>query len=369
MDRVRVRRLSPVERRKLHRFKRGKWNAVNRSHARVILLSTGGVANKEIARLSGFSPQWVRRIIHRFNSGGVGAVEWYPYWQDRHTPRKFFADIVEQITEVALSSPRALIGMTQWSLTKLRDYLVSQKIVPHISLEWLRTLLLRNGIRWYRTRTWKVSTDPNFWPKYRRIRALYRRRPPNGRRICVDEFGPLGLQPRHGSCLGKKPGKPPERLRATYHRLRGVRHFLAAYDLETGRLFGEFYEKKTATEWLRFLKSLRRRYRSEETLHIVLDNYGTHVSTTVLSWAKSHRIKFYWIPTNASWLNRIECQFRELKKFALDNSDYRSHDELQEAIESYLAWRNGRREIAIEPWRSRIQKQCNKREQSGSTAA
>jgi transposase len=301
----------------------------------------------------------VRQIIHRFNDGGIGAIEWYPYWQTRGTPRKYFSDVVEQIAEVALSSAKALIGMTQWSLSKLREYLVGQKIVAHISLGWLRTLLVRYGIRWRHTKTWKVSTDPKFWQKYRRIRRLYGHRPAGGRRICVDEFGPLNLQPRAGHCLAKKGTKRVERHRATYHRLRGVRHFLAAYDLETGHLFGEFSARKTWKEWLHFLKALRRRYRGSETLHIVLDNYKTHLTAAVLSWAKSHHIKFYWLPTNASWLNRIECQFTALKKFALENSDYQTHEEQCEAIESYLAWRNGRREISIESWRSHIRRTRN----------
>ncbi len=39
-----------------------------------------------------------------------------------------------------------------------------------------------------------------------------------------------------------------------------------------------------------------------------------------------------------------------LRKFALDNSDYRSHQEQQEAIESYLSWRNRTRDISFEDW-------------------
>jgi transposase len=356
MDIVRVRTVSPSERRKLRRLKRQRSNLVNVSHARIILLSSGRVANREIARLVGYTPQWVRQIIHRFNNGGITAIEWYPYWQVRDTPRKYFADVVEEIAEVALSSAKALIGMTQWSLSKLREYLVSQKIISSISLDWLRTLLLRYGIRWRRTKTWKVSTDPQFSQKLRRIQRLYKRRPLGGRRICVDEFGPMNLMPRHGHCLGKKGTKHVERHRATYHRLKGVQYFFGAYDLETGKLFGQFKPCHTAKEWLSFLKWLRGRYPSNETLHLVLDNYGTHLATEALSWAKSHKIKFYWIPTNASWLNRIECQFTALKKFALENSDYQTHEEQVEAIKSYLAWRNGRRKIAIEAWRSHVRK-------------
>jgi len=352
MDKVQVRTISPSERRILHRMKRQRSNAVNSNHARVILMCSGGISNREIAQRVAYTPQWVRRIIHRFNRDGVGAIQWCPYWQTRDTPRKYFADIVEQIAEVALSSPKALIGMNCWSLTKLRSYLVSQKIISHISLDWLRTLLRRCGIRWRHTKTWKESHDPEFGRKYRRLRHLYASRPRGGRRICVDEFGPLNLQPRKGKCAAKKGRKPVERHRATYNRKLGVRHFLAAYDMETGQLFGQFTKQKKWPQWLEFLKWLRSRYPGNETLHIVLDNYGTHIKEEVLRWAEDHNIKFYFTPTNASWLNRIECQFTAMKNFALENSDFRTHEEQQEAINSYLAWRNNRRQIAIESWRT-----------------
>lgn len=355
MNAVKARRLRREERRQLHQLMRQRMNHVNVSHARIILLSRSGVGNREIARQVGCTADWVRKIIHRFNQKGVPGIEWYPGRQV-HGARKFDADVTEQIAEVALSSPKSLIGMNQWSLSKLREYLISQEIVSEISLEWLRQLLRRHGIRWRRTKTWKESADPEFWPKYRRIRGLYRRRPRGGRRICVDEFGPLNLQPRQGSCWAKPGKKRVDRHRATYHRFGGVRHFLAAYDLETGRLFGQFKARKTRTEFLQFLKWLRRRYPKTETLHIVLDNYSPHLASEVRRWAEANNVKFYFTPSQASWLNRIECQFTALRKFALENSDFRSHEEQQTAIESYLAWRNGRRDIAVEPWRDSIHK-------------
>jgi len=368
MDKVRVRRIAPGERRHLHRMKRLRANHVNNAHARVILFSSGGVRNREIAERTGYCADWVRRIIHRFNQDGLAGIEWYPWWQERG-PRKFLADVVEQIAEVALSSPKSLIGMNQWSLSKLRDYLVGQKIIRRISLEWLRELLTRYGVRWRHTKTWKDSTDPEFRPKYRKIRRLYGRRPKGGRRICVDEFGPLNLQPRGGGCLSKKGVKSVERHRATYNRKGGVRHLLAAYDLETGNLFGIFRRRKTWVEFLGFLKWLRRRYPRRERLHIVMDNYGPHLKTEVQEWAKANRVRFYLTPTNASWLNRIECQFTALRKFALDNSDFRSHEEQQAAIQSYLAWRNGRRKIAIEPWRASIRRNATSSNQNDCVAA
>src|SRR5262249_9801055 len=159
------------------------------------------------------------------------------------------------------------------------------------------------------------STDPEFWPKYQRIRRLYRRRPEGGRRICLDEFGPLNLLPRGGSCLAGS-GKKVERHRATYSRKGGVRHWLAAYDLERDRLLGQFHARKTWVEFLGFLRWLRGRYPAWERLHVVLDNYGPHLKAEVVAWAWANKVRLYFTPTNASWLNRIECQFTQLKEFA-----------------------------------------------------
>jgi len=135
-------------------MKRQLSNAVNSRHARIILLSSGGVCNREIAARVGCTPVWVRRIIQRFNAGGIDAIGWCPYCGvARAGPRRFFAEVVEEIAAVALSPPKRLIGMSVWSLPKLRDYLVEQKIVPSISLEWLRHLLRQCKIRWRHTKT------------------------------------------------------------------------------------------------------------------------------------------------------------------------------------------------------------------------
>jgi transposase len=349
MNTVRVRTIAPPERRKLDLLKRQLRNQVNASRARIILLSSGGVGNRRIGELVDRTPQWVRKVIHRFNAGGLAAIEWYPYFHVSASPRKFTADVREQIAAAALSPPRVLIGMNQWSLSKLRQYLREQKIIGSISLQWLRTLLRRAGVRWRRTKTWKESTDPEFWAKYQRIRRLYGHRPAHGRRLCVDEFGPLNLRPRPGGCLAGKT-KRVERLRATYHRTGGVRHWLAVYDLESDQLNGVFKPHKTWVQFLEFLKWVRRRYPGGETLHIVLDNYGPHLKSEVLIWASQHAVGFYFTPTNASWLNRIECEFTALKYFALDNSDFQNHDELQASIVTYLSWRNGKRRLSTRTW-------------------
>ena len=125
-DRVRVRRLRPYEKRKLRRLKGQRRNAVNSRNARVIMLAVGGRTNRVTAEMVGCSVQWARQIIHRVNEHGIDGITWYPWFQVR-AARVFTADICEHIAEIALSSPIAPIGMTQWSVPKLRQYLVEQK--------------------------------------------------------------------------------------------------------------------------------------------------------------------------------------------------------------------------------------------------
>ena len=100
-DTVKVRRIRPYEKIKLRRLKRQYCNAVNCRHARIILLAVGGMNNRGIASLVDCSAQWVRQIIHRFNSGGIDAITWFPWFQV-HSERVFTADIRERIVEIAL---------------------------------------------------------------------------------------------------------------------------------------------------------------------------------------------------------------------------------------------------------------------------
>ena len=43
--------------------------------------------------------------------------------------------------------------------------------------------------------------------------------------------------------------------------------------------------------------------------------------------ASANNVELAYVPTNASWLNRIEAQFQALRYFTLDGTDHRSHEE------------------------------------------
>ena len=130
-------------------------------------------------------------------------------------------------------------------------------MVDDISHEGLRVLLREEGVTFQRLKTWKASKDPRYAEKKVRVEQLYaiadrEAAPENGDPeviFCVDEFGPLNLQPRPGrqwaavSGKGKEPGRAP-RPRAAYTRKAGVRHLFAAYELGEDKLYGHIKPRK-----------------------------------------------------------------------------------------------------------------------------
>jgi hypothetical protein len=56
--------------------------------------------------------------------------------------------------------------------------------------------------------------------------------------------------------------------------------------------------------------------------------------------AETTNLELAYVPTNASFLNQIECHRTALRYFALNGTDDRSHEEQNSMIRRYIAWRN-----------------------------
>ncbi|MET8331423.1 IS630 family transposase [Streptomyces sp. NPDC005181] len=151
---------------------------------------------------------------------------------------------------------------------------------------------MTQNVSWQATTTWKTSIDPDFIAKMHRVLALYDTPPAGGRVICVDEFGPLNLQPRKGRSW--RPVGKPRRLRATYNRYGGVMHMLAALDLATGKICYRIRKRKRWREFLGLLNSLRSRCPGEK-LYVVLDNFSPHKHAEVRSWAADNDVELVFL--------------------------------------------------------------------------
>jgi transposase len=351
-----VRELSNVEGNKLLRIvRRSSGSVVTWRRAQMVLLSAQHMDVAGITKVAFTSADRVREVINNFNADGFESL--YPRYSGGHPP-KFTLGERRQVKKVALSRPVDHgLPFSTWSLAKLAEFLVAEGVVEDISHEGLRLLLREEGVSFQAIKTFKQSNDPHFEAKKNRVLELYEIA--DGKVfageadpdvvICMDEFGPLGIMPRPGKQWAaaadlRRGGAKRRRRRATYHRTEGVRHLFAALDLGKDKLYGHVKARKHRTNFLAFCKYLRTLYPPEVRIGLVLDNYSPHLSTrvdhSVGEWAKSNNVELAYVPTDASWLNRIECHFAALRYFALDGTDHRDHFEQNDMIRRYIAWRN-----------------------------
>ena len=355
---VRVREITNEEGTRLLRIvRRSSGSVVTWRRAQMVLLSAQGMDVAMIAGVAFTSPDRVREVLHNFNDDGFDSL--YPKYAGGRPPT-FTLPQRREIKKIALSRPQDHdLPFSTWSLAKLAEHLVAEGVVDDISHEGLRALLREEGVSFQRIKTWKVSNDPDFEAKKNRVLELYAiadghaEPEPDDPTVvfCVDEFGPLNLQPHPGrqwapAATGKGSGDAPRRRRrrATFKRPHGVRHLLAAYDLKADKLYGHVKLRKGRTEFVAFLRYLRSLYPPDVRIGIVVDNFSPHLMAKkdqrVREFVEANNVELAYVPFYASWLNRIEAQFTALRYFALDGTDHESHQAQARMIRRYIAWRN-----------------------------
>ncbi|MGC4982406.1 IS630 family transposase [Streptomyces sp. DT193] len=357
-ERVRVREIDDDEGQRLLRvIRRGTGSVVTWRRAQMVLLSAQGMSVAKIAEVTFTGADRVRDVIHNFNTDGFDSL--YPKYKGGR-PKTFTLPERSEIKKIAKSKPAEHgLPFPTWSLAKLADFLVAEGWSTTSATRALRILLREEGISFQRIKTWKTSRDPDYAAKKVRVEHLYAITdgeviPEEGEPeviVCMDEFGPLNLQPHPGRQWTEHGGRhkdpdrePRPRRRATYTRPHGVRHLFATYGLGKDKLYGHIKPRKNRTRFLEFCRYLRSLHPPKIRIAIVLDNFSPHLTTKkdtrVGDWAKADNVEFAYTPTNSSWLNRIEAHFTALRYFALDGTDHASHKEQGSMIRRYIIWRN-----------------------------
>ena len=194
-------------------IRRGSGSVVTWRRAQMVLLSAQGMDVAAIAKVAFTSEDRVRDVIRNFNADGFGSL--YPRYKGGRPP-KFTLGQRREIKKIAKAKPAEYdLPFSTWSLAKLADFLVAEGVVDDISHEGLRVLLRAEGVTFQRLKTWKASKDPRYAAKKARVEQLYaiadrEVTPEDGDPevvFCVDEFGPLNLQPRPGRQWAAVSGK------------------------------------------------------------------------------------------------------------------------------------------------------------------
>jgi transposase len=142
--------------------------------ARIVALSWDGLGVPAIAARVGCHENTVRRWLHRFNAAGVDGLGNRPGCGRK---RRITEAERSRIIALARSVPPGRLdrdaagelsadderGPAQWTLDTLSQAARASGI--QVQRSQVRRILLAEKVRWRRTRSWAVSTDPEFAPK------------------------------------------------------------------------------------------------------------------------------------------------------------------------------------------------------------
>ncbi len=149
-------------------------------HARMVARRWDGERVEAIAQELHCSPQTVRRRLHRFDAQGVDGLG------DRPKPgrprRLTAADDSKLLALVRQAPPGRLVtqedgtlvardeqGSAQWSLKALAQ--AAKEAGIRVKRSQIRTILLREGVRWRETHSWGTSRDKDVVPQEPRSSA------------------------------------------------------------------------------------------------------------------------------------------------------------------------------------------------------
>lgn len=142
--------------------------------ARIIVLSWGGLRVPVIAARLDCHHKTVRKWLHRFNAAGLDGLGDRPGCGRR---RRITEDERSRIIALVRLTPPGRLeiqpanelwaadvkGPEEWTLDALAATARAEGI--RVGRSQVRRILLAEGVRWRRTRTWTTSRDPEFAPK------------------------------------------------------------------------------------------------------------------------------------------------------------------------------------------------------------
>jgi transposase len=294
----------------------------------LIILGAGrGQPEAAIAAELKINRKTVRLWKERFAAEGPGCL-----WEiapGRGRKPTYGPDRVKAVLDATLQSKPK--GHTQWSCRLMA-------VQEGMSKSTVSNLWRSHNIKPHRTKTFKLSRDPKFLEKLTDVVGLYLNPPDKAIVLCVDEKSQIQALNRTQPGLPLKKGRCGT-MTHDYKR-NGTTTLFAALDLLQGKVIGDFHKRHRHQEFLGFLRRIDREFSGRKTLHLVMDNYGTHGHAEVKAWLVKHpRFVIHYVPTSCSWLNLIERWFAELTNKRIRRGSFFSVDDLIAAINEFLtAW-------------------------------
>jgi len=314
--------LTDEEKRSLEKVVRSPSTAVrNVQRARIVLLASEGLTNKEVAQQLGFNINTARLWRNRFHALRLDGLK---DQKGRGRKAVYGVDKEAEIITTTLTPPA---NATHWSARRL-----AQKV--GVSKSTVHRIWKAHKLQPHREKTFKYSRDPMLVEKVVDIIGLYLNPPERALVLSVDEKSQIQALERTQPILPLGPGHPAARTH-DYQR-NGTTTLYAALNLTNPEVIGRCAKRHRHQEFLAFMRKIDLEYPSKE-IHLILDNYGTHKHPKVEKWFKRRpRYHRHFTPTSASWMNMVEAWFSILTRQRIRRGSFTSELYLQKALHSYI---------------------------------
>jgi transposase len=317
---------SQGDRVELERLSRSRTEPKQRvERAQIVLACLGGEPQARIAARLGTRPNTVSKWRIRFARKGIDGLKDAP----RSGKPKIYGPELRTRVLALLETPPPK-GQASWDGLALAEAVGAKKSTVY-------ALLQKDGIQLQRTRSWCVSTDPQFAAKAADIVGLYLAPPETALVLSVDEKPSIQALSRTTGYVHTSSGKIARGLKSTYRR-NGTLNLFAALNVATGEVRNKTTATKTRVDFQAFMDEVTADVPADRQIHVILDNYCTHKKND--AWLKAHpNVTFHFTPTSASWLNQVEIWFGILTRKALKGASFDSKQDLAKAIQDFCdAW-------------------------------
>lgn len=295
-----------------------------------------GFSNAEIARRRGVSIKLARRWRGRFAERPAMAT----LWDLPRSGRPPEVPVAVRARLISLACERTddekAPFRVLWSYEALQIALHADTGI-RLSVSEIGRILRNRAIRPHHVRMWLNSQDPEFAEKTRVVCSFYVDSPKDVTVLCIDEKRLFAHQHRPG--IKAPGGRHGSSRREFTHSRHGSSTLIAAFEVKTGKVYGECRARRAALDLVEFMEAVAQRYPGKVV--VIWDNLNVHHDGADRRWTAFNerhggRFTFTHTPKHASWLNQVECWFSILERRLLRHESFADVPSLNVRVGAFI---------------------------------
>ena len=281
-----------------------------------------GLAPIEVADCLQVTSRTIFNIESNYEKGGL---EKALYDDPRPgSPVKFDDGIRSQIVALVCSDPPD--GFDRWTLDLIVEKSVEIGIVDGIHRDTVRVILHEHDFKPWQQKMWCIpNLDQNYIDKMEDVLKVYERDfSSENPLVCLDEKL-VQLSENIRLPCGGFPGDV-KKVDYEYKR-KGTANVFCAVLPKEGVYINQVTERRTRSDFAKFLASIERKLPDAKKIALVMDNLNTHNEASLVDFYGEKEGKRIWnkfdvhyTPVHGSWLNQAEIAINIYSRQCLGKS-------------------------------------------------